>query len=427
MELGAAGLKEQPFKIHGKPLSVVSCASHDKALAALADLTNTPNGIMLLQGPALSGKTTIISRFVDELRDDYPVAVVDGKGLNANQLLEKTLRQFGYVFEHNSPNELLGMLRVFVMQQAASYDTPLLIISNADLLDPSAMNVLPEIAAFNVRGKSALKIVLVSDHSLRSRVDTQRMAIVARRIKYDLHLEPLTRDEAVTYVHTKLQIAGSDAPEKIFPAEVCDELWHASGGWPGILDRLALMSLARAESLPVSSDNIEKPALPNGTWDELDSISPGESLSTHEDPPTIFVSYDGETILEMALERARILVGRSEHNDIAISSKFVSRHHALFVRSGQSTFLMDLNSTNGTFVNSKQISSHLLAHDDVVTIGHHRIKFKHPGARRHVAVDTGDNADTVVMKTMDDMRKILAQENTAILPALTENLPTSGS
>jgi hypothetical protein len=30
------------------------------------------------------------------------------------------------------------------------------------------------------------------------------------------------------------------------------------------------------------------------------------------------------------------------------------------------------------------------------------------------------------MKTLDDMRNLLAQENTEIMPSQTENLPTSG-
>ena len=110
-----------------------------------------------------------------------------------------------------------------------------------------------------------------------------------------------------------------------------------------------------------------------------------------------------------------------------ISSKFISRHHALLVRHGSATLLMDLNSTNGTFVNSRRISNHVLLHDDVITVGNHRIKFNDPHATSRDSLDAIEFADTVIMKTVDDMRELLARENTAIMPvALTENLPTSG-
>jgi hypothetical protein len=35
--------------------------------------------------------------------------------------------------------------------------------------------------------------------------------------------------------------------------------------------------------------------------------------------------------------------------------------------------------------------------------------------------------DTAIMKTLDDMRNLLAQENTAMLPVPSENLPTYGN
>ena len=120
----------------------------------------------------------------------------------------------------------------------------------------------------------------------------------------------------------------------------------------------------------------------------------------------------------------RILIGRSEHNDIAVGSRFISRHHALLVRHGSTTFLVDLNSTNGTFVNSKRVSNHVLLHDDVITVGHHRIKFSDPFATTRGTLEGVDLADTAIMKTLDDMRTLVARENTELLPAATENLPT---
>ena len=87
---------------------------------------------------------------------------------------------------------------------------------------------------------------------------------------------------------------------------------------------------------------------------------------------------------------------------------------------------MDLNSTNGTYVNSKRISNHVLIHDDVISLGHHRVKFVDPHATKRGSLDGMEFADTAIMKTLDDMRKLLAEENTEILPAPTENLPTSG-
>ena len=427
MDLGAAGLSEQPFRTHGRPLATVSYASYQEGLKVLGECCAEANGLCLVQGPTLAGKSTLVRDFVDSVPEECAVAIVDGKGLNTAGLLRAILGQFGFVLDSGSTNELLGLLRVFTMQQAASHEPPVLIIENTYALRASALRSLCELAGLKLRGTSALKLVLVSDRALSPLVESPDMQPLAKRLTHDFHLRPMTNEEAMSYIYAKLRAAGSEVPEFVFPLAVCTELWRASGGWPGILDRVALLALASAEVLPVPQTSIERPVLPQGTWKATES-APAESQSSEPTgPPTLYVSHEGETLNELTFDQPRMLIGRSEHNDIAINSKFVSRHHALLVRHGNATFLMDLNSTNGTFVNSRRVSNHVLIHDDVITLGNHRIKFNDPHAITRGSLDGSEFADTAIMKTLEDMRKLLAQENTEILPAATENLPTSGT
>ncbi|TFG40843.1 MAG: FHA domain-containing protein [Chromatiales bacterium] len=424
MELRQAGLSQQPFPTHGKPLVVLSYASRVAAIEMLNSTCSHRSGLSLLQGPTLSGKSTLVRSFVESLPEDCSVALINGKGLNTTDLLIAVLRQFGYSLDLSSANELLGLVRVFALQQAASHKAPLLIIENAHELNPSALRALCELAELRVRNTSALKMVLVSDRSLHTIMAAKAMEAIARRVTHDFHLRPMNREETRQYLHAKLRAAGSHYPEFVFPDEVCLDIWRASAGWPGIADRVALLALAQSETLPVSVTGVEHPTLPSGTWaDTGASDLPPDELVPPE-PPRLIVTNNGSVMHDLIMEKPRALIGRSEHNDIAINSRFVSRHHVLLVRHRTATFLMDLNSTNGTFVNSKRVSNHVLRHEDVITLGHHRIKFHDPCATTRGELDGAEFADTVVMKTLEDMRALLAQENTALLPALTEDLPT---
>ncbi|MDJ0698946.1 MAG: FHA domain-containing protein [Woeseiaceae bacterium] len=425
MDLGAAGLSEQPFPTHGKPLSVIAYASHRDAIAVLRKTCATPSGVALLQGPTLSGKSTLIRSFVDSLDEDLAVAVIDGNGMNTKSLLEAALRQFGYDLDFNSTRELFAMVRVFALQQTTHGQAPLIIVENTHGLDPSALRALCELAELRVRQHSAVRFVLVSDRSLAGIVASPAMEAIAKRVIADFHLHPMTKEEARDYLHAKLRDAGSEYPEWVFPEAICDRLWEASGGWPGILDRIALLSLARAETLPVPAEDVETPALPTGTWDKahLAEIET-EMAPPATNVPTLYITHHGKTLKELKFSKPRLLIGRSEHNDIEIPSRFISRHHALLVRHGGSTFLMDLNSTNGTFVNSRRVSNQVLVDSDIVTIGHHRLKFVDPDAKTRGSLDGVEFADTVIMKSLDDLRSLLAHENTATLPAMTEDIPT---
>ena len=431
MDLAAAGLTEQPFRTQGKPESIVSYASHLEGLEAIRAACETPNGLALLQGPPLSGKSTLIQHFVDSRDDDQECAVVDGTGLNATTLLEATLREFGYEADFHTDNELLSMLRVFALHQAASYQPPMLVIENTHRLNPSALRTLCSLAELKClrenRLVSALKIVLVSDRSLESIIEAPAMAPIAGRVAVNFQMRPMSCDDAKDYLREKLRSAGSRIPEYVFPNSVCVELWDASGGWPGVLDRIALLALSRADSLPVSISAIERPALPYSDWDEQSLAELENAVGVPPEPPKLFLTKDGDTIKELTFDQPRLLIGRSEHNDIAIPSRFVSRHHLLLVRHGNTTFMMDLNSSNGTFVNSRRVSNHVLIDNDIITVGNHRIKFCDPHATNRGSITGNEFTDTAIMKTLDDMRDLLAQENTAMLPIPSENLPTYGN
>ncbi len=424
MDLGAVGLSEQPFPTHGKPLAIISYASRDAAIEVLKDTCKQSNGISLLQGPQLAGKSTAIRSFAESLPEDCSIAIIDGRGLNTTQLLISMLRQFGYDLELSSANELLGLVRIFAQQQAASHEAPILLIENAQELNPSALRTLCELAELRISTGSALKMVLVSDHSLRQMMTAPAMAPIASRVIHNFHLRPMNRVETKTYLHQKLHAAGSDFPAYVFTDAICTDIWQASGGWPGVADRIALLAIAKSETLPVRLTDIEHPALPIGTWDEVSAIEVDADKLLPPEPPRLIVTNNGSVMNDLTMQKSRLLVGRSEHNDISINSRFVSRHHSLLVRHGATTFLMDLNSTNGTFVNSKRVSNHVLIHDDVITLGHHRIKFYDPHATVRHDLEGAEFADTSIMKTLEDMRNLLARENTELLPAASEDLPT---
>ena len=421
MDLAAAGLREQAFRTHEEPVCVVSYSSHVDALEVLQETHTSPQGITLLQGPALSGKSTLVRLFVDTIPEECAYAIIDGEGQSAKSLLRSLLQQFGYDADISTKTELLALVRVFVQQQAASQEPPIVIVENAHGLDPGALGVLDDLAKLRVSNTYALKMVLISDKSLQAIVDASAMESISRRVTADYHLRPMSCDEATKYVHTKLSAAGSLIPAFVMPIPVCNDLWAASGGWPGILDRVALLALAKAETLPVETSNIERPGLPDGTWDvrmfdEAHEVA-GETL----DPPILYVTQYGKNTRKLRFDKSRLLLGRTEHNDIRIDSDYVSRHHLLLIRHGRATFLMDLNSTNGTYVNSRQVTNQLLVDDDVILIGNHRIKFCDPLATQRGTLDRIEFADTAIMKSLNDMRKQLLLGSTSITPLLTES------
>ncbi|HXN10028.1 MAG TPA: FHA domain-containing protein, partial [Steroidobacteraceae bacterium] len=87
----------------------------------------------------------------------------------------------------------------------------------------------------------------------------------------------------------------------------------------------------------------------------------------------ILLATGGQTLSEHALHAGRLIIGRTNANDLQIDSRFISRHHCQIVTTVQGCTIEDLNSTNGIFINSKRIRYYNLNDGDVVTIGEHEL------------------------------------------------------
>ncbi len=86
-------------------------------------------------------------------------------------------------------------------------------------------------------------------------------------------------------------------------------------------------------------------------------------------------SFNSNKIGEFALDKEIMTIGRKEDNDIRIENLAVSGHHAKLLTIFDDSFLEDLDSTNGTFVNGQPIKKHPLRSGDVITIGKHELRY----------------------------------------------------
>jgi type II secretory pathway predicted ATPase ExeA/predicted nucleic acid-binding Zn-ribbon protein len=90
----------------------------------------------------------------------------------------------------------------------------------------------------------------------------------------------------------------------------------------------------------------------------------------------VFRNGESRQVFKIPEGGARVMIGRSEDSELRLKSEFVSRHHALIVCGNDGIYIEDLNSFNGTLINSKKISRHKLLPTDTIMIGKFEIKPK---------------------------------------------------
>lgn len=89
----------------------------------------------------------------------------------------------------------------------------------------------------------------------------------------------------------------------------------------------------------------------------------------------LILSMETTMLKEIPLTKERTTIGRKPHNDIQIDNLAISGEHAVVITILNDSFLEDLGSTNGTFVNGQSVKKHFLQNGDVIELGKYRLKY----------------------------------------------------
>jgi pSer/pThr/pTyr-binding forkhead associated (FHA) protein len=380
MDLKKTDFGERAFGKDSKVPVTVKYESQQHALDFIWSILGSGNAIGVIEGPEGSGKSTVMRQFVSELPRDTSIAALDGTRFKPRGFVSEILARYGYATDLQTTEELLQLLAMFAGQQTRSYQPPIVVIDNVDRMFPSTLKTL---------GKMAAMTILTTRRRLNALSEEDGKLGAERPIEVK-QLAPMTANEALIYLHARLEACGVGVPDSVFPGDVCDKLHEISKGWPARLHALALTAINRSETLPVTVTRIMK--------------RPGK-LPAERRPPSLVISRDGKTLREFVFDDKKVLIGRSDFADIVIDDEFCSKFHVLLMLYSDGIVLLDLNSVNGTTVNSVRVKSTLLLNDDIISLGHHRLKVMNVPAPDQVAAGRATAADTRRMKNLDEMRR----------------------
>ncbi|MGB5589615.1 MAG: FHA domain-containing protein, partial [Gammaproteobacteria bacterium] len=108
----------------------------------------------------------------------------------------------------------------------------------------------------------------------------------------------------------------------------------------------------------------------------------------------LMVAHGDEEATEFPIVQGRLILGRTEDNDLQIESKFVSRHHAQILTYNQDSILQDLNSTNGIYMKGQRIKKRRLKDGDLFVIGEHELLYVRDADGEKSETKTTEAADS---------------------------------
>jgi hypothetical protein len=131
-------------------------------------------------------------------------------------------------------------------------------------------------------------------------------------------------------------------------------------------------SAPAATETPAPEVSEAQPTIPIRTLGEASPAGP---------PARVFAVTTELAGLEFALDRASLVIGRTDENDIVLNHRSISRHHAKIVRDGDQYTIVDLQSANGVRVNGEDYERIELNPGDVIELGHVKLRFVGPNEK----------------------------------------------
>jgi serine protease Do len=106
----------------------------------------------------------------------------------------------------------------------------------------------------------------------------------------------------------------------------------------------------------------------------------------------------------------RITVGRSEESTIQIQDPTVSNHHAIIEERDDRFWIVDLKSSNGTFVNGRRITETVIVENDVIHFGTNKKVFAYRTLHDQdltQIVESGRDSDSREKSNTSSIRKLI--------------------
>jgi general secretion pathway protein A len=232
------GFSENPFEISPDPEFLYRSPQHEEALANLIYGVRGRKGFIVLSGEVGTGKTTMLECLRDYLESQrVEFAFIFNSRLTPEQFFEMMAFDFDLQCDRKSKPEVLFALNSLLIQQAERGRTTALIVDEAHNLDWEVLEEIRLLGNLENRHGKLLQIILAGQPELDRKLDASNLRQLKQRIVLRCTLDPLSPDEVIAYIETRLARAGMPN-QTVFPLDVLDEIYVRSRGIPRLINLL---------------------------------------------------------------------------------------------------------------------------------------------------------------------------------------------
>ncbi len=238
------GFREDPFGATPDPRYLYQSSTHCEALASLKYGYSSNRGFIALIAPPGMGKTTLLFRFLEEIRQSARTAFIFDidPQCEPREIVSFILRDIGVV-PGKDHAEMHEQLRLAVLEEAKAGRRFVVVIDEAQNLSDAALEVVRMLSNFETSRAKLMQVVLAGQPQLSEKLMRPSLLQLRQRISTFCRIEPLSVEQTGAYIDHRLKFVGYKGPP-LFNAEAVRRLTAASDGVPRNINNLCFNALS---------------------------------------------------------------------------------------------------------------------------------------------------------------------------------------
>lgn len=230
------GFEKEPFSTSPDPEFFYSSREHERAFTNMLIELRLKRGLSVVLGDVGTGKTTLSRKLVQDLRkreDCLFHIMLDPSFENRTLFTHSLVKNFGIPIDNPQPTltDLREALERFLFQKGVvEQKTVILIIDEAQKLDPMSMEVLRLLLNYETNQFKLLQLVLLGQTELLGSI--QKIPNFMDRVSFKTRLTPLDFEETKEMIFFRIEQAGYRARMDLFLEEALKEIYQFTQGYP---------------------------------------------------------------------------------------------------------------------------------------------------------------------------------------------------
>jgi general secretion pathway protein A len=240
------GLKEEPFKDNLDERFYYSTRQHERAFASMIYCVteNEPAGVIL--GSSGVGKSLISQKLLSALckYETYiPVIILAYPKMSKLALLREIYNQLDLPPLRRNPttSDLLLPIHSHIIAQYKHGKRVVLMLDESHFLNVSALHLIRTLTNIETAREKLISTIFVGEDKFLRRLQYRTYDSLRGRIKIKAALEPLSAEDAASFVKHRLRVAGATRP--IFPDDVYPLIYEKSRGICRNINKIAGQAL----------------------------------------------------------------------------------------------------------------------------------------------------------------------------------------